>query len=288
MKFERPSEFLGGSRSPQYVKQKRSWKPKTNVDPSALPSMCAAATRTSPQRRNKPQTTSVPKPEPVATEAAQVPSMFQSAVKSSKPLSAPQQETMTTKSTAEAQLPSMFQYAVKSSKPLSACPSHRSPASIVASSSATRPEKSAQIKSEVASKKTEIVSEKKSRAERPPIELKYFPRDDEERSRERPALNIPGNIPKDIDADYVLQVLAIVNKESNDDLASISSVDTNQTSDSGLTGWDRIMKEKIDNFLGSSHSLPSNYCGDSDDSDSDSDDSDSDSDSDSDDDEYSF
>jgi hypothetical protein len=48
------------------------------------------------------------------------------------------------------------------------------------------------------------------------------------------------------------------------------------------------MKEKIDNFLGSSHSLPSNYCGDSDDSDSDSDDSDSDSDSDSDDDEYSF
>jgi hypothetical protein len=145
------------------------------------------------------------------------------------------------------------------------------PTVISSLSAATRQEKSANVKSEVASKKkAEIVSEKKSRAERPPIELKYFPKHGEERSRERPALNIPGNIPKDIDGDHVLQVLAMVDKESNDDLASISSVDTTQTSDSELTGWDLIMKEKIDHFMGSSHSLPSNYCGDSDGSDNDS------------------
>lgn len=283
MQIERPTDFLGGgSYSPQYVnKQRRSWKPKTNVDSSALPSMFAAAARVSPPRTryNKPQTLSPSKP--VIAESAQAPSMFPifSAAPRHQETVEPAKTTVETGPTT----PSTYRNTANTAMPVSA----------PATGERSNPTTSLASLSIAATKKEAptfimTIAEKKMRAERPPIELKYLPKDDEERSRDRPALNIPYIDDNDIHADHVLEVLAMVNKESVDDLASIASVETSPSAeDDDLTGWDRIMKDKIDNFLGSHHSIPSNYSGASDDESG----SDSDSDSGSyhdDDDEYSF
>jgi hypothetical protein len=105
----------------------------------------------------------------------------------------------------------------------------------------------------------------------------HFPmKVNEKNTRERSPLNLPDQLPDIIDGDSVLRMLNMVNKKAQDDLASISSVDTTSTCQSDLTGWNKTMQEKIKNFLGSSHALPDNY----DDSDSDSSDSKCDSDSD--------
>eukprot|EP00980_Cylindrotheca_fusiformis_P003486 scaffold781_cov132-Cylindrotheca_fusiformis.AAC.5 len=258
METYRPSEFLGGSSyGPQYGnKQRRSWKPKAKVDASQLPSMFAAAASFTPPRRRTPQ-----------GRSHEVQSMTQPSVDCApkSPMAVPQQQRKPVETTT---IPSAARNAVTNSTPLTPTPQKCS----------------LSVQRSPVAERSPVCVIQREKKEREPIQLKYLPKTDEDRPRDRPELNIPMIIQQgNIDADHVLKVLSMVNKESEDDLASIASERSSANDDdSELSGWDKIMRDKIDDFLGSHHSLPSNYCGDDSDSEED-----SDSDSDGDDDEYS-